>query len=595
MPTRFRGLELAVLLAVALGGVLPALLQPNAMVGDGVDAFGTWWFFDWIRLCIEQGGDPSHTRFFFWPQGKDNFAHTGNNFVDAVLSVPFQWLLGSHYQPWWIVVVLLGNAFTFRPLAREVLGDDARAFAASLLWMVNPYVLFEITAGRPTQAFLWFVPAVPLFMFEVIRTGRWLAAAKLGVAAALVGWSYWFQAFFVAVLCLPLLLAELRRAPDQRRALGRLFGALLVAVLIVAPAAIPMARVWSSGGTPGGTPFEQSIFAMPGAVGNSIGDELYGISLMEGYGARMLTLLSWGLPMLVALAMRRLPAVWWIGGALCTVLAFGPGIRFGDTLVVNVPYMVLYRYVPFLNRLWFPYRMVSCILVVAVLGIAASLPARRLRVWAIGLAALGLLEQSVARSYPFTWHDVRAPRLLVEAGKVGGALLFLPFRIQHDGLVWQTSFRLPTFGGMGEPAPVLWPPTFKRKLSTPVAQGLRMASAGTGPMLPLPPAALKPLLSHGFRWVALRRDIVLEESARMATLPSPDQALLRVTELLGPPTGVDGAVVLWDLKGAWTAPPEFAATEAALSAKDWQATQQPAWSRALAEQGREGRPAPPGK
>ncbi len=560
------------------------------MVGDGVDAFGTWWFFDWIRLCVENGGDPSTTRFFFWPHGKDNFAHTGNNFVDAVMSVPLQWLLGTRYQPWWIVLVMVGNALTFRPLARAVLGDEDRAFAATLLWMVNPYVCFEITAGRPTQAFLWFVPAVPLFLLEVVRTGSGRAAAKLAAACALVAWSYWFEAVFVAFLCLPLLLVELRRTPHLRRAVQLLLLALAGAIVIVAPAGIPMARIWSSGGTPGGTPFEQSIFAMPGAIGNSIGDELYGVSLMESYGAPMLTLASWGVPMLVALCLRRLPAVWWVGAVLCLILGFGPGIRFGETVVVNVPYMVLYRYVPFLNRLWFPYRMVSCVLLVGALGIAAALPARRIRLWAVLLAAVGLWQQHGTRAFPFTWHDVRCPELLVEAAKERGALIFLPFRIQHDGLVWQTSFRLPTFGGMGEPAPVLWPPTFKRQLSTPIAQALRMASAGLGPLPHLPPDALAPLLGHQFRWVALRRDLVLEESARMSTLPSPEQALLRVTELLGPPTGVDGAVVLWDLQGEWVPPQRFAATVEALARTDWAASQQPEWSRALAEQGREGRP-----
>ena len=183
----------------------------------------------------------------------------------------------------------------------------------------------------------------------------------------------------------------------------------------------------------------------------------------------------------------------------------------------------------------------------------------------------------------------------MEAGREHGALLFLPFRIQHDGLVWQTSFRLPTFGGMGEPAPVLWPPTFKRQLSTPIAQALRMASAGLGPLPQLPPDPLAPLTGHGFRWVALRRDIVMEESARMRTLPSPAEAVERVVQLLGPPTGVDGALVLWDLTGRWTAPERFAPTQAALDSSEWTASQQPAWTRALAEQGREGRPPPSAK
>ncbi len=590
MPTRRVVLEYLLFGAIALFGVLPALMQPLAMVGDGVDAFGTWWFFDWIRLCIEQGGDPSQTRFFFWPLGKDNFAHTGNNFVDAVMSVPLQWLLGAHYQPVWIVIVLLGNAATFRPLAREVLGDDDRAFAASLLWLVNPYTLFEITAGRPTQAFLWFVPAVLWFLLRVVRGGGWWPALKLGVACALVGWSYWFQAMFVAMLCLPLTLSELRRSPNRGRALGQLGVALLVAVVLVAPAGIPMARLWASGGTPGGTPAGQSIFALPGAVGNSIGDELHGISLMEQFGAPMLTLASWGVPMLVALFMRRLPAVWWVGALLCFVVGLGAGIRLGDTVIVNVPYMLLYRYLPFFNRLWFPYRFVSCVFLVGALAIAAALPARRLRLWAVLLAAVGLWQQHGSRAYPFTWHDVRCPELLIEVGKERGALIFLPFRIQHDGLIWQTVFRLPTFGGMGEPAPVLWPPTFKRQLSTPIAQALRLASSGKGPFPPLPPDALEPLRRHNFRWVVLRRDIVLSESARMATLPSPVEAVKRLTTLLGEPVGTDKAVVVWDLQGGWAPSEPFRPTPESLGDGGWTAFAQPEWSRALADQGRDGRP-----
>ena len=226
-------LELLLFLAIALVGIAPTLAQPLAMVGDGVDAFGTWWFFDWIRVCIERGTDPSFTTSFFWPHGKDNFAHTGNNFVDAVLSVPLQWLLGARYQPVWIVVVLLGNALTFRPLARLLLQDEERTFAATLLWLCNPYVIFEITAGRPTQAFLWFVPTVPYFLIRVAREGGWRHVACLGAAAALVAWTYWYQAIFTAFLLVPVALSELRRSAEPR-ATGVRWGASLALAAVLA-------------------------------------------------------------------------------------------------------------------------------------------------------------------------------------------------------------------------------------------------------------------------------------------------------------------------------------------------------------------------
>ena len=595
-------LELLLFLAIALVGIAPALAQPLAMVGDGVDAFGTWWFFDWIRVCIEDGVDPSFTTSFFWPHGKDNFAHTGNNFVDAVLSVPLQWLLGARYQPVWIVAVLLGNALTFRPLARLLLEDEERTFAATLLWLCNPYVIFEITAGRPTQAFLWFVPVVPYFLIRVAREGQWRHVACLGASCALVAWTYWYQAIFTAVLLVPVTLSELRRSGERRATAVRWGAALALAALLVAPAAIPMSRLWAAGGTPGGVPTKQSVFALPGAIGNSVGAELQGLALMEQFGARLFTNWAWGIPLAVALAVhlwraRRpiagVPVIgwaWWVGGAAAFWLGIGPGLRWGQDLAVNVPYMVLYRHLPFFNRLWFPYRFASVCMVVAVLAIAAAMPPRRARWLALALALVGLGEQARNAVFPFNWHDVRCPKLLEAAGKEGGALIFLPFRIQHDGLIWQTVFKVPTFGGMGESAPVLWPPQFKRQLSTPAAQALRMASTGTAAMPKLAPGAFVPLTDLGFRWVALRRDLIYIEAQHLDSIPQPAEAVRRVAALLGDPVATDGGVVLWDLKGGWTPPPEFASSPERLSDVGWTPGSPPSWSTTLSAQGREGRP-----
>ncbi|HNH46567.1 MAG TPA: hypothetical protein PKY30_05995, partial [Myxococcota bacterium] len=82
--------------AIAFLGIMPALQHPGSVVGEGADAFGTWWFYDWIRRCVENGWNPSWTPDFYYPLGKGIFAHTGNNFVDAVLSVPFQWIFGPY-------------------------------------------------------------------------------------------------------------------------------------------------------------------------------------------------------------------------------------------------------------------------------------------------------------------------------------------------------------------------------------------------------------------------------------------------------------------------------------------------------------------
>jgi hypothetical protein len=132
---RCRALEWSVYLSVAVVGVLPALLAGAHVVGDGVDLYGTLWFFWWIRDCVEHLRDPSFTDLFFFPLGKDIFAHTGNNFVDALVSVPFQWVFGfPHWQPVFTAVLLIGNAWTFRRLAHRVIGPGAGAFVATALW-----------------------------------------------------------------------------------------------------------------------------------------------------------------------------------------------------------------------------------------------------------------------------------------------------------------------------------------------------------------------------------------------------------------------------------------------------------------------------
>ena len=87
-------IELLVIIALSIFMVAPALVVKNSLIGEGVDLYGTIWFYEWIYDSIRTGGNPSHTDLFFYPYGKDIFGHTGNNFVDAVLAVPFLAVFG---------------------------------------------------------------------------------------------------------------------------------------------------------------------------------------------------------------------------------------------------------------------------------------------------------------------------------------------------------------------------------------------------------------------------------------------------------------------------------------------------------------------
>ena len=79
---------------LAVGAVSACIGHPDLVIGDGVDLFGTFWFYWFIGDCIEHLRDPSFTVLMFHPLGKEIFAHTGDNFVDAVAAQPFRLLFG---------------------------------------------------------------------------------------------------------------------------------------------------------------------------------------------------------------------------------------------------------------------------------------------------------------------------------------------------------------------------------------------------------------------------------------------------------------------------------------------------------------------
>ena len=113
-------------MAFSLLAVAGAIGRPGRVIGDGVDLYGTFWFYWWIDRCLTSLTDPSFTDMMFHPLGKDIFAHTGNNFVDAVLAWPVQALLPyPGYQPVWVLVLLAVNGLTFWPLARHLADDTS--------------------------------------------------------------------------------------------------------------------------------------------------------------------------------------------------------------------------------------------------------------------------------------------------------------------------------------------------------------------------------------------------------------------------------------------------------------------------------------
>ncbi len=635
-PTTPRWLELGSYAAVALIAVGPALLRPGHAVGDGVDLYGTLWFYWWIQDCIVHLQDPGFTDLFFHPLGKDIFAHTGNNFVDAAISAPFQWVFRFPlYQPVFVAVILLGNAIAFRPLAARFAGaaDDTSwwrqalgggrltvaAFVATALWQACSFTLFEITAGRPTQAFLWFLPlALDRLLALEGAEPRHRDAVAAGAFTALGALVYWFMGHFQLLLWVWIGVWALVRSPQRRRLLIHYAIASGAALLIVAPFVVAMAMEATSGAVPG-LIGGKGLFAPPEMLHNNVATQLHGYWMMERFGAPMLGHAAW-LAIIALVAWRGGDRLRWLGAvALILVLGVGPSLPTASGEgIAWYPYLLLYNTVPFLDRLWFPYRSVVMVFLVlsACAGSAlaplmrqlAASPRRLLAGWGPALLAGLLLTANLAGQhrqlcFPFVTRDVQPSPVYDWIGEEGGALIHMPFGINQPSIIWQTIHGQPVFGGMGENARLLWPEGMDERVRIDLIRFLSRATRDPDKATrPRSEQGLNKLRSDGFRWVVLHRDLV--ESHNRDRLPSgrsarnkvmltqeqlqrlPLQVTEAYTEVLGSPVAADGALVVWDLTGDAAPPPGLEPTPERLERRSWELEGPPSYEALLMQQGR---------
>jgi len=574
---------------VAIAGALPA----GRVVGEGVDLYGTLWFYWWQLDCLRTGADPGFTDLFFHPLGKDIFAHTGNNLVDAKLSVPFQLLWGyPDYQKWFVVALLVANGLAFRPLAREVLGEGSPAFLASLAWMVNPFTLFELHCGRPTQALLVFVPLAFWGMVRLERDAHWKWPLLAGAMVAAQAWTYWFMGWFLALAFVPLALSAWRQSEDRPGLLQRWTLAGGVCAGLVGPAAWAMAAAASAGDVPGLVASSGSFFSLPEALPNNVSPTLHGYDLLEQHDVSIFGTVSWGLPVLLWAwkGPHRTP---WLG-VLLVVLVFsvGPTLEI-HALGLNLlmpHYMVLYRFLPFFDRLWFSYRFLGVAMVPASLALGALLVQWRGRrsaaLWVAAFLGVGLGEQARDGHFPLASVDMAPPATVRWLAEKEGALLHLPFGVYGEQVAWMAVHERPMFGGMAENAPLLWPEGFRERLKNRFVQGL--VHAVRGPLLDEgerggapagdPRAHREALVDEGYQWVVLDRELAgLEVARSRRRLDKSDvdpakvaaEQVAGLSALLGAPSAVDGALVTWHLEGVVQAPEGLTATEERLKDPSW--------------------------
>lgn len=584
---------LAASLLYALPVLGPGILDwSSAYLGaDDVDTWGTQWFY-WLAGRRVLSGEPfAHTDLLFHPWGKDVYLHTGGNVLDAVLALPFRFLLGPvlGYNAF-ILAVLLSNGVCAMLLARELEAPPWAAGLLGTLWAFDPYVLAEVEGGRPTQALLAFLL---LFWRDWLRLRRgpsWGAALRAGLWMALTGLCYWFYAIFSGLAAVLAGLWLLSRSTRRRRLLPQLVGAGLLSLLLALPLAWPMLGALGEDAVPGVLAVDGwglSGWAPVTREGWEIGVQLWdpwsrttGFAVLDGGGivyvagplATPVAFLGVGL---AGLLLGRGPARGAAVLALLVGLIVATGPALGGTGPVDLAYLALAELVPPVRRLWWPARG----LVLVHLGLLAGAALLFARLdgpgpdpgpgprpgpvpGALSVAlAVGLLFGSWAElrsrgpvplsrtsaEVPPTYHCLgQAPR---------GGLIELPLGEEPARLHYQAVHGLPLFGGMVEDNPVFTPREHQRFRERSAwlleldARSRGEGRQGLGPDAATLAASFEEVGALGFTYVIqdweLLRELQLESGDAVGGRRRERRARLDLRELLGEPVHDDGRQAIY--------------------------------------------------
>ena len=570
---------------VALGAIFGASLSglSSRFLGlEYVDHYGTQWFYWFAEQSLVEWRSPGHTDLFFHPYGKDIYAHTGANVLDAVVAIPFRQLFG-HVLGYNLFVLtgLVAAALAFRRLATEFTDDPVALAVGAVLFACSPYVLYELRDGRPTQALLI---TLPLFLRQAWRTGQTpgLRAPLAGGGwLALTGHIYWFYAFFGGLAALFLGLWRTVCPPPGAGPRGHVLVryALMggTAILLCLPVALPLVLQTAQGqDVPGLLDVQAWTWQQLTPITEQ--GELIGIfSWQPSWGSAGLyrvasdgtqhflpsyPLVSWAALVAVALWCWR-PGRLDRGGAVavalpCMLLACGPLLLWGHEHVINPFWASWMLGVRFLRRLWWPSRAMAIPVIVIALCVVAVLTAVRTQgrgaQAAVALLLAGLwghdLRQLGLAPFP-TWSAAIPAGYQCLADGGDQALIELPYSWTQAHLYYQVAHGRPILGGMLENNDVFTPAeSASLRTDNSYLQALLGVARLGGEPAAWTPADRQALHDLGYGYVVVQKDAYLQGggvaqsviTARRTRLRRMQKDLLAMT---GPPLYEDARVALY--------------------------------------------------
>lgn len=520
---------------------------------ETVDAYGTWWFQWWVAEAVSRGDSLARSDALFHPWGKDILTHTGGNLLDALLLIPLRILGGPAFAWNGLAATALftnGLAAGIWAARSSVPAGRAAGLLAVAFAVFNPFALHEIAMGRPTQAIL-----APLILALALGDAsfrgrlRWRDAVLAGALLALQGWFYWYAAGFGA-----LALGVLAVGRPFGARLARLAAAGSVSLLLTAPVVLPLLAAVRTGEAPGLLPVDAWIASGP-VFQNAEGGTIQ-LGTLGAWGvAGFLTDARWvpegiTLGVLGIAAALGAPRRWIAVAAVGLVVAVGPF----PAGLANYAYLGLAKAFPPMERLYWPVRSVAILVPAGVMGIVwlmARVPeAWRVRVamamtLALGAEAFGRGALPLGTWTPAVPRAAECLRAAARSGGEGGAVITLPYGLDQQPLVLQTTHGRPMLNGMNERSPSLVPLEQRT---------LRLENTWIRAVLAAPEdpraepawteADREAVRALGYRWILLRADGMEETGGRIDPKGRRRAAIRRLTSLAGEPvyTGEDATI-----------------------------------------------------
>ena len=332
--------------ALSPAGSAGALSAPTALLGYGVDLYGTIWTYANMAYMLE-GARGVRWPDLFFPFGWDQGAAQGYAWLDAVLVWPVVRLVGvPGFYNLALLLLLATSQAACAALFRAVGAPWVAAAGLSAALALNPFVQQEVSAGRPTQVFLAFHA---LFLWAIWRLGcpdgRPLRHGLIaGVAIAAAGYVYWFGALAVGLVGAVVVALGLLGEGRRRVALGAAVGLAVAVALVAAPTwRVSSVALW--GGADGAAAwlateprFEFQAgplsFQVRRAVEVTVNGPSQLIATLRRLGLVPALFVLAGASALVPGALRR-AGPWLLAGLLLATMPFGQLFRWGDTLLLT--------------------------------------------------------------------------------------------------------------------------------------------------------------------------------------------------------------------------------------------------------------------